>query len=74
MVLCIKPAPTQVPQKRIEIVKIFGGQLSVRLDGLEAAIIPRKSECTMRDWEKAFEKVIAEVEVEVVEEEKEEWE
>lgn len=60
--------------KRIELVKLFGGSISVRLDGMEAAIIPRKSESSMYELEKAFNKVISEVEVEVVEAEREEWE
>lgn len=68
------PFEKAVMPKRVELVKLFGGQVSVRLDGLEAALIPRKSECTLRDWEKAFEKVISEVEVEVIEAEKDEWE
>lgn len=60
--------------KRVELVKLFGGQVSVRLDGLEEALIPRKSECTLRDWERAIEKIVSAVEVEVIEAEKEEWE
>ena len=60
--------------KRVELVKLFDGKVSVRVDGYEVYLLPGKSECSLADMEKAIEAAISDVEIQVIETEKEEWE
>lgn len=59
--------------ERVELIKLFDGKVSVRIDGVEVYLLPSKSECSMADIAKAIAAAVADVETEFIEVGKEEW-
>lgn len=46
----------------VELCRLSDGKVSVRLDGTEVVILPKRNECTIGDLEEVFNKVLDQAE------------